>query len=104
VAYEVANLKVTTPTRSKLREGANLLTCGGENDRERPAMRRWLGHPSTMERRASSGTPTSGMALKVAVVAGAPPTGDGLAWEALKQQLNGGSVLGSQGAGRVESI
>jgi hypothetical protein len=35
VAYGAPNLKTTTPTQSRLREGTDLLTCCGENNQEK---------------------------------------------------------------------
>jgi hypothetical protein len=58
----------------------------------RPATRRWQRRSSTSMRAASSGAPTPGMALMVAMVAGAPPPGDGLSWEAPAQRLDGGGA------------
>jgi hypothetical protein len=60
--------------------------------KRRPAKRRWLGCPSMVARAASGGAPTLGMALTAVAVAGAPPIGDGLSWEAPAQQLNSGGA------------
>jgi hypothetical protein len=43
-------------------------------------------------RAASGGAPTLAMALTAVAVAGAPPIGDGLSWEAPAQQLNSGGA------------
>jgi hypothetical protein len=58
----------------------------------RPVTRRWLGHSSTVAMTASGGALTPGTALMAAVVAWAPPPGDGLAREAPTQWLNRGGT------------
>jgi hypothetical protein len=55
-------------------------------------MSRWLGRSSTAVRAASRGAPTLSTAPMAVVVVGAPPPGDGLAREALAQQLDGGGA------------
>jgi hypothetical protein len=53
---------------------------------------RWLDRFLKMVGAAFSGAPTLEVALTSAVVAGACPTGDKLAWEALAQWLDGGGA------------
>jgi hypothetical protein len=56
------------------------------------SMGRWLGRFLKTVGAAFDGAPTPGMASTSTVVVGAPPIGDGLAWEAPAQRFDSGGM------------